>query len=153
MAEQRRYKLSKLVELKRFMSIPIDGFVEQDKNGNYLINIGYIRVSTDKQADEGYGLTVQTNHIVDYCQRNCLSSLLLFSDDGVTGTKMDRPALNEIVRMIEQFNNGASNLRVNLMIIPRIDRLGRTLLGTLQFIQDYILSAGGTNRSLVNHNK
>ena len=79
MAEQRRYKLSKLVELKRFMSIPIDGFVEQDKNGNYLINIGYIRVSTDKQADEGYGLTVQTNHIVDYCQRNCLSSLLLFS--------------------------------------------------------------------------
>lgn len=153
MAEQRKHKLSKLIELKRFMSIPIDGFVEQDKNGNYLINIGYIRVSTDKQADEGYGLTVQTNHILDYCKRNDLSSLLLFSDDGVTGTKMDRPALNEIERMIEQFNIGASNLRINLMIIPRIDRLGRTLLGTLQFIQDYILSSGDANRSLVNRNK
>lgn len=153
MAEQRKHKLSKLVELKRYMSIPIDGFVEQDKDGNYLINVGYIRVSTDKQADEGYGLTVQTNHILDYCQRNGLSSLLLFSDDGVTGTKMDRPALNEIVRMIEQFNNGVSNLRVNLMIVPRIDRLGRTLLGTLQFIQDYILSAGGTNNSQTNRNR
>lgn len=153
MAAKRQHKLSNLVELKRFMSIPIDGYVEQDKDGNYLINIGYIRVSTDKQADEGYGLTVQTNHILDYCKRNDLASLLLFSDDGVTGTKMDRPALNEIVRMIEQFNNGASNLRVNLMIIPRIDRLGRTLLGTLQFIQDYILSAGGTNHSLTNRNR
>lgn len=153
MAVKRQHKLSNLVELKRFMSIPIDGYVEQDKDDNYLINVGYIRVSTDKQADEGYGLPVQTNHIVDYCQRNGLSSLLLFSDDGYTGTKMDRPALNEIVRMIEQFNNGASNLRVNIMIIPRIDRLGRTLLGTLQFIQDYILSAGGTNHSLTNRNR
>ena len=153
MAVKRRHKLSNLVELKRFMSIPIDGYVEQDKDGNYLINVGYIRVSTDKQADEGYGLPVQTNHIVDYCQRSGLSSLLLFSDDGYTGTKMDRPALNEIVHMIERFNDGVSNLRVNLMIIPRIDRLGRTLLGTLQFIQDYILSAGGTNRSSVNRNK
>ena len=26
------------------------------------------------------------------------------------------------------------------MIIPKIDRLGRTLLGTLQFIQDYIVA-------------
>ena len=153
MAEHRKHKLSKLIELKRFMSIPIDGYLETDKDGNYLLNVGYIRVSTDKQADKGYGLDIQSNHIVDYCNRQGLSSLLLFSDDGYTGTKMDRPALNEIVRMIEQYNGGSSNLRINTMIIPRIDRLGRTLLGTLQFIQDYILSRGGTNRSLINQNK
>ena len=78
MAEQRKHKLSKLIELKRFMSIPIDGLVEVDAAGNYLINVGYIRVSTDKQADEGYGLTVQTNHILDYCKRNAWSDTVQF---------------------------------------------------------------------------
>lgn len=153
MSQSKKYKLSKLIDLKRFMKIPLDGFLDTDADGNYLLNVGYIRVSTDKQADEGYGLTVQTNAIVNYCNQQGITNLLLFSDDGVTGTKMDRPALNEIIHMIEQYNKGLSNLRINTMIIPRIDRLGRTLLGTLQFIQDYILSAGGANRSLTNKNK
>lgn len=121
--------------------------------GNYLINVGYIRVSTDRQAESGYGLEIQEKDILSYCRRNELSNLLLFVDDGYTGTNMDRPALQGIISMITDFNEGKSNLRVNSMIIPRIDRLGRTLLGTLQFIQDYIVAKEDSKNSTVNQNK
>ena len=39
--------------LENYMEILIDEEVEKDSKGNYMINIGYTRVSTDKQADEG----------------------------------------------------------------------------------------------------
>ena len=41
------------------MKIAIDEGVKIDKNGHYLINVGYLRVSTDKQAEENYGLDIQ----------------------------------------------------------------------------------------------
>ena len=78
MSQSKKYKLSKLIDLKRFMKIPLDGFLDTDADGNYLLNVGYIRVSTDKQADEGYGLTVQTNAIVNYCNQQGITNLLLF---------------------------------------------------------------------------
>ena len=152
-APKKKYKLSNIIELKRCMKILIDDYVEQDENGNYLIYIGYTRVSTDKQADKGYGLEIQENAILNYCKMQNFPNLLLFVDDGQTGTKMDRPALNEIVGMIDRYNDGTSNLRVNTMVIPRIDRLGRTLLGMLQFVQDYIVAAKDSRFSEKNRNK
>lgn len=146
-------KLKSLVRLKEHMKILIDDSVECDENGNYLVNVGYIRVSTDKQAEQGYGLDVQEKDILGYCKRNDFSNLLLFTDDGYTGTNMDRPGLQGIITMIQNFNRGTSKIRVNSMIIPRIDRLGRTLLGTLQFIQDYIVSRNDSKNSHINQNR
>lgn len=149
----KTYKLSDILNLNAYMHIPIDGDVETDDNGNFIVNIGYTRVSTDKQADEGFGLDIQNNVLLDYCKRNRIENLAIFTDDGYTGTKMERPALQGIIKMITDFNNGKSKIRIGTMIIPKIDRLGRTMLGTLQFIQDYIVCSKDSMGSTVNRNE
>lgn len=147
------YKLKNLINLEYYMKIAIDEAVETDDDGNFLINVAYIRVSTDRQAEQGYGLDIQTKDILSYCKRNDIRNLVLFVDDGYTGTNMERPGLEGIITMIKAFNNGKTKIRINSMIIPRIDRLGRTLLGTLQFIQDYIVSKNDSKNSRINQNK
>ena len=137
----KNHKLSNILDLSPYMKIAIDNGVQLDENGNYLINVAYLRVSTDRQADLGYGLDLQEASVTNYCNLNNFSNLVLFIDDGYTGTNMDRPALQGIISYIQDFNHGKSNIRINTMVIPRVDRLARTLLGTLQFIQDYIVTS------------
>lgn len=149
----RKHKLKNILSLERYMKIAIDDYIEMDDNGDYAINVGYLRVSTDKQADEGYGLEIQEQAVIEFCHRCGFKNLVLFIDDGFTGTKMDRPALNGIVKMIENYNDGKTHFKINAMIIPRIDRLGRTLLGTLQFIQDYIVAEKEAKNTTKNRNK
>ena len=150
----RTYHLANILDLKSYMmKIAIDDAVAQDEEGNYLVNVGYLRVSTDRQADLGFGLDIQEADITRYCKANGYTNLLLFIDDGYTGTNMDRPALQSIIRCIGDFNAGRSHIRVNSLIVARIDRLGRSLLGTLQFIQDYIVCAKDCKNSTVNRNK
>ncbi len=149
----KTYKLANILPMQRYMKIIIDDAVEMDEEGNFLINVGYLRVSTDKQADEGYGLDVQENSVVQHCKAYGFTNLVLFIDDGYTGTVMDRPALNGVIALIKDFNNHKTNIKVRSFIVPRIDRLGRTLLGTLQFIQDYIVSKKDCKNSTINQNK
>ena len=153
MSSKKTYHLENIVNLKSNMRIAIDDMVTLNADSCFLINVGYLRVSTDRQADLGFGLDIQEADIVRYCRANGYTNLLLFIDDGYTGTNMDRPALQAIISYIEDYNTGKSRLRVNSLVVARIDRLGRTLLGTLQFIQDYIVSAKDSKNSSVNRNK
>ncbi len=149
---KNKMKLSNILALSHYMRIVIDEGVEVDADGNYLVNVGYLRVSTDKQAEEGYGLEIQEKNVIAHARSKGLTNLVLFIDDGYTGTKMDRPALDSIKKMIDQFNSGNSPIRVNCLVVNKIDRLGRTLLGTLQFMQDYLF-AQADSKSLINRNK
>lgn len=145
--------LREVLELKHYMKIAIEDSVPVDEDGNVLINVGYLRVSTDRQADLGYGLDIQEAAVVNYSVSNRLPNLILFIDDGYTGTNFNRPALQGIISMIQDYNEGRSRVKIHTMVIPRMDRLGRTLLGTLQFIQDYIVSRKDSKFSTVNHNR
>ena len=147
-----KVSLSKIVKLLPNMKILIDDGVNIDEKGCYLINVAYERVSTDRQADLGFGLDIQEKDVLSFARRNDYKNLLLFIDDGYTGTNMDRPALQAIIQMINDYNSGLSNVRIDTFVVPRIDRLGRTLLGTLQFIQDYIVSQKDSKGSALNHN-
>ena len=153
MKKERIYHLRNILELRSNMKIVIDDAVELDEDGNFLVNVGYLRVSTDRQADLGFGLDIQEADIVRYCAANGYKNLVLYIDDGYTGTNMQRPGLQAITKAITDFNDGKSHLRINAVVVARIDRLGRTLLGTLQFIQDYIVSAKDSKNSAVNRNK
>lgn len=150
---KKTYHLRNILDVKSNMKIVIDDAVTADENGNWLINAGYLRVSTDRQADQGFGLEIQEADITRYCKANGYANLVLFIDDGYTGTNMERPALQEVISLIEDYNTGRSHIRLNSLVVARIDRLGRSLLGTLQFIQDYIVCEKDSKNSLVNRNK
>lgn len=82
LATRKKIKLANILELSHYMKIVIDEGVEIDEDGNYLINVGYLRVSTDKQADEGYGLDIQEKNVVAHSKNLGLTNLVLFIDDG-----------------------------------------------------------------------
>ncbi len=149
----KTYKLKNILDLSHYMKIVKDNAVHIDADGNYLINVGYLRVSTDRQADLGYGLDIQENKIKKYADDNGLENLVLFIDDGYTGTNMERPALQGLISYIQDFNHNKSRIRIETIIVSKIDRLGRTLLGTLQFIQDYVVAKKDSKHSTVNCNR
>ena len=57
--------------------------------------LGYVRVSTDRQADEGLGLEVQEEAIRSWCSTRNFELLLIHRDEGLSGSldPGDRPGL------------------------------------------------------------
>ncbi len=58
----------------------------------------YIRVSTDKQAT---GLEAQKRALIAHCASHGLHSYFVFSDEGVSGAKASRPALNRMMEAVK----------------------------------------------------
>jgi len=58
---------------------------------------GYIRVSTETQAEKGYGLSTQENAIKEYCKQNRLKLIELFKDEGISGTEVNRNGLTDLL--------------------------------------------------------
>lgn len=83
---------------------------------------GYIRVSTETQADKGYGLETQEQAIIKYCEDNNMNLIKVFADEGISGAIGDkddlssRPALCEMLEIL----NGT-----NTVIVMNTSRLWR----------------------------
>lgn len=90
----------------------------------------YVRVSTDKQAEEGFGIDIQIDHIMRYCQFHDISNNYFFIDDGYTGVNMNRPALQVLLGYVKR-------QKVKGVIVMRLDRLGRSLKDILIMIDDW----------------
>lgn len=84
--------------------------------------IGYVRVSTDRQAENGQGLKVQERAIRDYCKRQGFRLVTILRDEGVSGTTeaVDRPGLSEALELLR---DGGTRV----LVIPSLDRLARSL--------------------------
>ena len=91
--------------------------------------VAYARVSTERQAEFGYGLDIQKEKLENYCKLHDIKNAVYFEDDGYSGTNMDRPAIK---RSIEYIREG----RVEKFIVYRFDRLSRSLRDTIVFIDD-----------------
>ena len=76
----------------------------------------YLRVSTDMQAQDGYGLDFQFDAIKKYVQAYDIKNPVVFVDDGYTGMNEDRPAFRELNRLME-------NGRVKFVITYSLDRI------------------------------
>lgn len=99
---------------------------------------GYLRVSTDSQAEHGYGLDVQRQRIEEFCRRERLPLVAVFADPGVPGATplVERPGLSAALRAIEEE-------RVEVLVVARFDRLARDTLQAL-LIEDAFRRGGGT---------
>ena len=150
----KNLKLKDILTIHPNMKILKDDFIETDAEGNYLINVGYERVSTDKQAEKGFGLDIQESKLEKEIEYRGYTNFIAFIDDGYTGTEFTkRPALNLIIEIINNFNSGKSKVRIVNFVVPRVDRLGRSMFGILQFCQDYLLAAEDAKYSKINKNK
>lgn len=88
----------------------------------------YARVSTDQQAT---GLESQVRILKDYCFKNDITNYELFTDEGISGTKSSRPALD---RMIAAVNNGEIS-SVTVYSFSRFARSTTHLLNALQIFK------------------
>ena len=92
--------------------------------------IGYSRISTQRQS-EGTSLDNQKQKITEYCNLHDLQLTNVFSEID-SGGNDDRKVLTEIKNMIE--NPFVKETPIKSIIVFKLDRLGRTMLGSLQFI-------------------
>ncbi len=59
----------------------------------------YARVSTDMQAG---GMESQVRVLKTYCEHNNITSVEFFTDEGISGTKSSRPALDRMMAAVER---------------------------------------------------
>lgn len=55
--------------------------------------VGFIRVSTQGQAKDGYSLKYQEDEIKEYCEEQGLNLKHILRDEGISGTKLNEEAL------------------------------------------------------------
>ncbi len=93
---------------------------------------GYARVSTPKQANDCNGLEAQEKELKD----NGATKIYY---DSFTGTKTDRPALNELLSVVQSGDT---------IMVTKLDRLGRSVSQTTELID--VLIAKGITINVIN---
>ena len=108
-----------------------------DEIDDSLANITavYLRVSTDMQAQEGYGLDVQYNAIERYVKAFDIPNPIIFIDDGYTGVNDERPAFKKMLALMKVG-------RIKFVIAYSLDRVGRTQMLILRFLKEDCVKAG-----------
>lgn len=86
---------------------------------------GYIRVSQERAARNGYGLAAQEAEIRKYVAYKGLDLIDLYREEGVSGYKKDRPALD---RLLADAKAG----RFGVTVFPSIDRAGRSVKDVIE---------------------
>lgn len=86
--------------------------------------LGYVRVSTNDQADSGLGLEAQRSALTEECARRGWELAGILEDAGLSGKSLDnRPALQEALSVVEARSRDATGI-----VVTRLDRLTRSLL-------------------------
>src|SRR4051794_5751627 len=83
--------------------------------------LGYARVSTAEQADNGHGLDAQEAAIRTECGRRGWVLLEVVRDEGISGRDLDRPGVRTVLERIAAGEAGA-------LVVAKLDRLSRSLV-------------------------
>lgn len=97
--------------------------------------VAYMRVSTEKQAEEGNGLESQKRDIMIYAGKNNFIIKEWYIDDGYTGSNMERPALKRMI-------NDCCSKRIKNIIAFKLDRLSRSMIDGLYMIEKIFVPNG-----------
>jgi site-specific DNA recombinase len=88
--------------------------------------IGYVRVSTQGQAKDGYSLAYQQDEIRSYCQEQGWNLITIYSDEGISGAKVDEEAL-EVNRIgFQSMLVALSAQSIDVVIVLNTSRLWRS---------------------------
>lgn len=93
--------------------------------------VGYVRVSTDAQAERGLGLETQAKHIRAWAKAEGHTLTRIVKDAGVSGAK-DLEARDGLAEAFELLREG----RAQGIVVYRLDRLARDLVIQEQLMAD-----------------
>jgi site-specific DNA recombinase len=79
--------------------------------------IGYIRVSTEKQANEGVSLEAQEAKIVTWCKANGYELVKVYVDAGISGKRMD--TRKELLAALASLKKGMALVSYSLSRLAR----------------------------------
>src|SRR5687767_14873595 len=80
----------------------------------------YARVSTGKQVEHGHGLDAQRHRLDEFADARGLDVVETIVDEGLSGTDLDRPGLQRVVRLAQE---GA----VDAVVVTKADRVSRNV--------------------------
>uniref|UniRef100_A0AAU8B6J4 Integrase n=1 Tax=Dulem virus 39 TaxID=3145757 RepID=A0AAU8B6J4_9CAUD len=89
-------------------------------------NVAYLRVSTEAQTEK-YGLEVQKQKILEYCEKKGVEINKWYIDGGYSGSKLDRPEIQELL-------DDAKKGMIGIVYIYKLDRMSRDVIDTLNLI-------------------
>lgn len=101
--------------------------VPQPESGG-RVAIGYVRVSTTMQAEDGLSLDAQRETIKNYCAAHGLKLFKIY-EDVESGGKSDRAGLRE-----------ALTQRADVFVVLKFDRLSRSIKHFCQLYEDHFAS-------------
>lgn len=89
----------------------------------------YERLSRDDELQgESCSIQNQKRLLEEYAERNGLSNLIHFTDDGISGTRFDRPGFMAMMDAVEQGG-------VEAIVVKDMSRLGRDYLKVGQYME------------------
>ncbi|MDF9825750.1 site-specific DNA recombinase [Breznakia sp. PF5-3] len=99
------------------------------KKKNYNVGV-YCRVSTQEQAESGFGIDVQMSKINAYLSLFDyeLENITYYIDEGISAKDMKRKRLQALLKEVENGN-------IDLVIIYKLDRLSRSVIDVYKIIE------------------
>jgi DNA invertase Pin-like site-specific DNA recombinase len=91
--------------------------------------IGYVRVSTLEQAENGLSLVAQRQRIEDYCRTYGLELVDTLSDDGLSAkTTAGRPNATRVIEMV-------GKKQIDGVVFLKLDRIARNTVESIKFAE------------------
>ncbi len=98
-----------------------------NEEGRKLKAVGYVRVSTEDQAREGYSVAAQEEAIRSYCKAKGWTLLRVYRDEGLSAYKdVRRPGYEALMASMSEWD---------VVVVWKLNRLHRTMRG---FVRDGI---------------
>ncbi len=95
--------------------------------------VGYVRVSTDQQADGGVSLEAQREKLKAYAIALDLDLIAIIEDAGFSAKSLKRPGLQAA---LERLTDG----RASGLLVTKLDRLTRSVRDLGRLVEDYFAS-------------
>jgi len=88
--------------------------------------VGYIRVSTQGQAKDGYSLKYQEEEIKAYCEEQGWNLIHIFRDEGISGAKLNEDALEIDRGGLQEMLAHLSSTQIGYVVVLNTSRLWRS---------------------------
>lgn len=92
--------------------------------------IGYIRVSTYEQVQDGVSLDAQRDRLRAYCKGIGVKLIDIYADEGISGGTMERPGLQRALRALTRG-------RADTLVVTKLDRLTRSVKDLCMLVEEY----------------